>query len=160
MLESILKILFIGFMSAVKFITAAPLASAYGFGYFETLLITSIGGIIGVSVFFLVSKAAIKAVFKAKEKLQHQKEHELELAGIHPPPAKKRIFTWKNKMIVKTVRRFGLAGIALITPVVLSIPLGTFIAFRYFHNKKKVYAYLSLAVLFWSIILSSLTLIF
>ena len=147
-------------MSSVKFITAAPLASAYGFGYFETLLITTIGGILGVSVFFLLSKATIKALYKAKESIQHHKEHELELAGIHTPQTRKRIFTWKNKMIVKTVRRFGLIGIALITPVFLSIPLGTFIAFRYFHNKKKVYAYLSIAVLFWSIILSSLTLIF
>ena len=85
-------------MSSVKFITAAPLASAYGFGYFESLLITSIGGIIGVSVFFIISKAAIKAVYKAKETIQHHKEHELELAGKHPQPSKKRIFTWKNKI--------------------------------------------------------------
>lgn len=160
MLENILKILFVGFMSAIKFITAAPLATAYGFNYFETLAITAIGGVLGVSVFFQISKAALQAIIKAKKKKELENQSREALQGKKTTIDKKRIFTWKNKIIVMTVRKFGLPGIALITPVILSIPLGTFIAFRYFHNKKKVFTYLSMAVIFWAIVLSSLTLIF
>jgi len=146
-------------MSAVKFITAAPLASAYGFEYWETLLITSAGGLAGVTFFFQLSKWTLKAYKKTRESIQTSSSNPIESTK-NNTTVKKKIFTWKNKFIVKTVRRFGLAGIAFITPVVLSIPLGTFIAFRYFHNKNKVYTYLSLAVFFWSVLLSSLTLLF
>lgn len=160
MLETILKILVVGFMSSVKFVTAAPLATAYGFNYFETLVITAIGGILGVFIFFQISKAALKAILKTKKNKELEKMNQAELPGQQPKIVKKKIFTWKNKFIVRTVRKFGLPGIAIITPVILSIPLGTFIAFRYFHNKQKVFTYLSMAVIFWAIILSSLTLLF
>ena len=146
-------------MSAVKFITAAPLASAYGFEYWETLLITSTGGLAGVTFFFQLSKWTLRAFKKTRENIQKVSSNPIESTK-NNTTVKKKIFTWKNKFIVKTVRRFGLAGIAFITPVVLSIPLGTFIAFRYFNNKNKVYTYLSLAVFFWSVLLSSLTLLF
>lgn len=158
-MEFILKVLFIGLMSAVKFITAAPLASAYGFEYWETLLITSTGGLAGVTFFFQLSKWTLRAFKKTRENIQKVSSNPIESTK-NNTTVKKKIFTWKNKFIVKTVRRFGLAGIAFITPVVLSIPLGTFIAFRYFNNKNKVYTYLSLAVFFWSVLLSSLTLLF
>jgi hypothetical protein len=82
-----------------------------------------------------------------------------KLNGVKKPKEKK-IFTWKNKMIVKTVRQYGLLGVALLTPVILSIPLGTFIAARYFHNQAQVLKYLSASVIFWSVIISSLVIAF
>ena len=75
-------------------------------------------------------------------------------------PERKRVFTWKNKMIVLTVRRFGLVGIALLTPTLLSIPVGTIIAARYFRNPRKVVGYLCASVVLWSLILSSAVVIF
>ncbi len=145
-------------MSAVKFLLAAPIALAYGFNYLETLVTTMAGGVIGVIVFFQISKFSIKLINKAKEKVEKTLNGQTEL-DYEPIPPKKKIFTWKNKLIVKTIRRFGLPGIAFLTPCILSIPVGTFIAFRYFHDKKKVLSYLTLSVVFWAFVLSSLSLL-
>ncbi|MBL4585585.1 MAG: hypothetical protein JKX84_00800 [Flavobacteriales bacterium] len=66
----------------------------------------------------------------------------------------------ENKLIVKIKRDYGLIGLAAVTPILLSIPLGTFLAARYFDNKRKVLTYLCASVVVWSVIVSSVVIIF
>ena len=47
-------------------------------------------------------------------------------------------------------QRFGLAGIAAITPLI-SQPIGAFFAEKFFKDKKKVILYLSISVVIWAI---------
>ncbi len=75
-------------------------------------------------------------------------------------PKKKKVFTLKNKLIVRVKRDYGLIGLAAATPVLLSIPLGTFLAARYFPNPLKVISYLCASVVVWSVIVSSVVIIF
>jgi hypothetical protein len=63
-------------------------------------------------------------------------------------------------MIVKVKHRFGLVGIALLTPFLISIPLGCYLAVRYFKNKQRIIAYMFASILFWSIAVSSFKLFF
>ncbi len=66
----------------------------------------------------------------------------------------KKKFSKKNKFIVKTKRSFGLFGLALITPAILGIPLGSVVASIYYTgNKKAIPVFLS-SILLWSLILS------
>ncbi len=148
-MEELLQVIFIFILSATKFLTAPITSLNIGFNYLQTLIITTIGGVFGVVVFYYLSNAIAYVFFKIITKLNGGKK-----------PSTKKVFTWKNKMIVKTVRQYGLLGVAIITPVVLSIPLGTFIASRYFHNQTQVLKYLSASVVFWSVIISSLVIIF
>jgi hypothetical protein len=53
-----------------------------------------------------------------------------------------------------------LIGLAAITPTFLSIPLGTFLATRFFPDKRKVLIYLCASVIVWSVIVSSVVIIF
>jgi hypothetical protein len=57
-------------------------------------------------------------------------------------------------------QKFGLAGIAFITPVLLSTPLGAFLAERFFKDKKKIIIYLTGATLFWAITMYLILLLF
>ena len=66
-----------------------------------------------------------------------------------------RRFTKRNRMIIKIVNKFGMAGIVILTPVLLSIPVGTFIATRYYSANRFLLVYLSASVLFWSLFMSS-----
>jgi hypothetical protein len=68
----------------------------------------------------------------------------------HPHQQSKKIFTHRNKIIVSAKRRFGLAGIAFLTPLLLSIPIGCFISVRYFKNKQRVLMYMFCSVVFWA----------
>jgi hypothetical protein len=69
-------------------------------------------------------------------------------------------FTRKNKLIVRVKRRFGLIGIAFLTPLLLSIPIGCFLSVRYFKVKHKILIHMYVSVIFWSVSISSLKLLF
>lgn len=149
-MEKLLQILLVVILSGTKFLTAPITSLNIGFGYLETLLITTIGGVIGVVFFFYLSAAIMVILQKLTGRFQNKKSK----------PQKKRVFTWKNKLIVKIKREYGLIGLAAITPIFLSIPLGTFLAARFFHDQKKVLTYLSASVIVWSVIVSSVVIIF
>ncbi|RMG80601.1 MAG: hypothetical protein D6707_06140 [Bacteroidetes bacterium] len=57
---------------------------------------------------------------------------------------------------MKVKSRFGILGVALITPVILSIPLGSMLAARFFSDNKMALPILMIAVLFWSVVLTTL----
>ena len=149
-MEKILQILLVVILSATKFLTAPITSLNIGFGYLETLLITTIGGIIGVIFFYYLSTAIVFLFSKIIGLFVKQKAQ----------PKVKKKFTWRNKFIVRVKRDYGLIGLAAITPTFLSIPVGTFLASRYFHDQKKVLVYLSASVVVWSVIVSSVVIIF
>lgn len=111
-----------------------PLAAGFGFSYLEIAGYTSIGGIIGVLGFIYFS-GVLQKLFS-------------RIPGIRKK--KKRIFTRKNRIIVRVKQNFGLLGIAFITPWLLTIPLGTIISCGIYPNRRRVFIYQSASVIFWS----------
>ena len=101
---------------------------------FVTMLV---GGLMGYFLFFYFSEYLINrfAAFRLKRK---QRE--------------RRVFSKKNRMIIGVVRKRGLILLALITPIILSIPVGAFLAARYFTNKAKINVVMISSILMWSII--------
>lgn len=137
-------------LSTVKFVFGAvPMALAMGFSFFEAVTVTSLGGFTGVLLFVSMSDKIIA-------KLKQQKAGKIKDTTQQP----KKNFTRKNKTIVYVKKRFGLIGIALLTPLLLSIPLGCFLAVRYFKEKQKILIYMFTSILFWSISVSSFELLF
>ena len=76
------------------------------------------------------------------------------------PKHPKKVFTSSNRRIIKIKQRFGLLGITALTPVLLSIPLGAFLAERFYKDKKKVITYLSISAIAWCFVLYFLFLFF
>jgi hypothetical protein len=64
-----------------------------------------------------------------------------------------KLFTKRNRFIIKIKNKFGLTGIALLSPVLLSIPLGAFLGEKFFKDKRKVILYLNFFILFWFLVL-------
>ena len=64
----------------------------------------------------------------------------------------KKIVTKKNRRIIRIKQRYGLIGIALSTPFLLSIPVGTFLVVRYYRASKFKFAYLIASNIVWSVI--------
>ncbi len=141
-MEQLLEIVSVFLLSTVKFVLGGvPLALFYEFSFFKAVTVTSFGGFVGVS-FFVYTSDGLLAYFKKR------KTHKLNKHPNTPPPKK---FTRKNKIIVIAKRRFGLIGIAFLTPLLLSIPIGCFIAVRYFNNKQNILVYMFGSVLLWSV---------
>lgn len=136
-----LKILSV-FLSSATFFGKVGMPSAvilFEFDFIKVFAVTVSGGVFGNIVFTYLSAAIIKWWNKFKEK--------------HFGAKKVKHFTKANRRIIRVKNRFGLVGIALLTPILFSIPLGAFIAERFYKKKSKVILYLSLSVLWWNLIL-------
>ena len=107
--------------------------------FVQVILVSCGGGIAGNILFTYLSAAILKGIhnFRVKRGLIH----------------KKKVFTKFNRRIIKIKQKFGLAGIAFITPIFLSTPVGAFLAERFFKDKKKIIVYLSAATILWAFIL-------
>jgi hypothetical protein len=134
----ILEAISVFFMSFVKFFLAIPLAFTFDFSFWQTFLITCFGGILGVLFFAQFRKVILKIYYR--------------FFAYKPKVRKKRGF--KNILAIKTAKKYGLFGIAFLTPIVFSIPLGTFLALHFFPNKKKTLPILIASVLGWSFVLT------
>ena len=136
MWAEILKILSVFLLSAVKFgIGGVPAAVFANFPFFKAMLITISGGMTGVVVFTYLSDWI---------------NHKLQKMSSGKP---KKKFTLTNKTIVYVKKYFGLIGLSIITPLVLSIPLGVFLAVRYYHDKNKVIRYMFISITLWAVLL-------
>jgi hypothetical protein len=156
-LSGFLKILIVFLVSSIKFLVAPALSFGMGLNFVQTWLSTTAGGIVGVIVFFYLSKWFLLLYARYFFYYFHLiKSKTYKFLNIRAPkiiPARR--FTRRNRMIIKVVKKFGMAGIVILTPVLLSIPLGTFIATRYYSTNRYLLAYLSGSVLFWSLFMSS-----
>jgi len=137
----ILTILF----SSFKFAATFPLVIIqYEFSFLETILWTNVGGILGVYFFAFLSERLLawwKRMFRRSNRKILEDDQQV-----------KKIFTRKNRRIVRIKKKYGLTGIALITPFLLSIPVGVFLVVRYYRTSKTKFLYLIAANLIWSVI--------
>jgi len=176
-MDEFLKILTLIMISSVKFSVGLPLVylnERYDFTWFETNVYAIIGGMIGVVVFMHISEWLIDLwdrirlyFFRKKEKLSSlysrpvaDVEGEIDIRydyveQKHPP--KRKLFTRRNRRMVHIWRKYGLIGLAALTPVLFSIPIGTFFMTRFAKNrKKKIIAYMFISVSSWSILLTTI----
>lgn len=125
--------------SALKFFLAPAAAVIAGFSIYESIVYTSIGGIVGFLIFFRFGKLIRKIIvgfFKSKPKAKFNK---------------------RNRRIIKLKNGYGFWGLAFLTPCLLGIPLGAIIAAGFYSKQKWVMVVFCLGILFWSVILSSIS---
>lgn len=140
-LETIIYALIASFKFAIT-VPVFVIKEEYSFG--ESILFGVSSGTFGIIVFMFLSSGILKFWDWFKRK-----------TGWFKRKKKRRVFSKKSRRWVKVKSKFGLFGIAALTPIILSIPIGCFIAMRYYKNKKKVFLYLFLAVVAWSLIFAS-----
>ena len=137
------EIISVFLLSTIKFVFGGvPMALGLGFSYFESITVTTLGGCFGVAVFVFTSDKLI-AFFKEREAQKRIK---------NPNATPKKKFNKKNRMIISVKRRFGLLGFSILIPFLIPIPIGCFLAVRYFNDKQKILRYMFLSILFWSVI--------
>jgi hypothetical protein len=106
----------------------------------ETLLYTNTGGILGTFVFMYLSGFLIRMWNKYwPQSLRRKKK-------------KKKVFTARNRRLVRIKMKYGLWGIVILSPVLLSIPLGSFLMVKYYGLKMKNLLLLVAGQFSWSLI--------
>lgn len=135
-----LEILIVLLTSSIKHTFAGiPTGYVLKFSYIEVMLYTALGGAMGI-LFFMYFARGTKKLYL----------YYLKKRGITP-----RKFTRMNRFIVRVKQRFGLIGIAFITPPIMSVPLGAIVAATIYKDKRRVFIFLLGGVIFWSVVGSS-----
>lgn len=144
-----LKAIQVILVGSVKFFLAVPLAFGYGLTWWQAFVFSVAGGCAGVLVFYFLTPALMKALRVFMVTLRH-------IFNIKKQRRTKkdiRKFTKKNRFIIHIRGRLGLFGIALLTPVLLSIPLGSILANKYYAANRFTLPILFASVILWSIVL-------
>ncbi len=139
-----LETIIFAIIASVKFAITVPtfiLSQNPPLPFWQALLFGVSSGTFGIIFFMLVSKYLIKAWSWV-----------MRFFGLDRNKKPKKIFSKKTRRLVRIKSKYGLVGIALLNPIVISIPIGTFIAVRFYKNRKKVFLYLFAGVVFWSVV--------
>ena len=177
-MQEIIKIIQVILLSSVKFVTGPTFAyynNSHDFSFFEVILYSVIGGMLGVFVFTFFSdkihQAWLLIKFKFKRTFNSSNNYSEPVADVDTPvkinytyidnkQEQKKVFTKRNRRLVTIFRKYGLLGIAFLTPVLLSIPIGTIVANSFEPKKRKIFLYMFISILFWSTLMVSLFEIF
>ncbi len=123
----------------VKMLVAAGFGVGFGFSFLETFVWTAAGGCAGVLLFYRLSER-----LSERWRLRWLRRRTLALRrGV----AARRIFTRRNRWIIRVKRASGYLGVAALTPLVLTIPVGSILAARFFHHDRRALPALLVSVL-------------
>ena len=133
----ILKGISIFLLTMLKFIAGPTLGYAAGFGFLTTVLIT-VGGMMASVILFtylgsFLRNKILRKFFK-----------------------RKKVFSPKTRRFVTIWKRYGVAGVAFLTPLVLTPIGGTIVLTSFGSPRRSIMIYMLISAIFWSFVFVSL----
>jgi len=139
------QIISVTLICTIKFIIGLGMALAYNFSPIIFYLTTVGGGMIGVFIYLYLWEFIL--LIKAKI--------------VKPKPQVIHIKINKNiRKMVHFSRTWGIYGIALVTPTIISMPVGTLICRAIEKNKWHIKLVMFVSLSFWSLLIISLQYLF
>ena len=173
-IENLLRAIAIILLSSVKFVAGPSVVyfnEKYDFSFMKTNFYVITGGMLGVAIVLYLSPFIMKLWYFLKliyHRFTHPKDsyfseptvdssHPIEIHYSYVQNKKqKKVFTPRNRRIIRIWKKYGLWGVAWLTPILLSIPVGTFIMTRLEKKKKKIVFKLLISIVVWSFTLTGL----
>lgn len=138
-----LETLIFAILATIKFAVAVPFfILEEKLSFWEGLIFSLASGTFGIILFMFISRWVLQGWKWLKNAL-----------GIRT--RKRRKFNRRVRRMVRLKSRYGLIGIALLSPILISIPVGCFLAVRYYKNTRKVFLYMEAGVILWSLIFAT-----
>jgi hypothetical protein len=162
---AIFKIIQVFFLASVKYVLTFPYALIIGLDFGQTLIAVTLGGIAGFFFFYYFSGFAIRKYHHLKTWLWKCSSPALrlklrQLIAWRKRMTGERVFSKRNRFIVRFRSKFGLPGIVILSPVILSIPFGAFLLNKYYSQHKFAMSYMVLSILSWTAVFVAVALIF
>jgi len=130
-------------LATVKYFYSPMYGFFLGLNFIETTLAVLTGGVVGFFVFYYITdlflvyvrhlKPVVVKVTPYKTRLRYRSWQMKRKSKIKI----KKVFTRRNKFFVKARQSYGMWGIILLMPVVLSIPIGAFLLRKYYGHRKE-----------------------
>jgi hypothetical protein len=121
------------FTAMVKFMFSPALGPALKLSYIETYIANMAGALISMTIFYFAAEFFLKRSHDKKVK----KYKEALVTG-EVLPAKK-VFTKRNKFIIRIKNKIGIIPFAFWAPFFLSIPIGSIITAKFFGKQRMTF---------------------
>jgi hypothetical protein len=160
-----LKIIQVFLLASVKYVLTFPFAILIGLNFQQTIISVTLGGLVGFFFFYHFSGFAIKNIHHFKSFLRKYIPLSIRmkyrnLAIWRKKHTGERVFSRRNRFIAKFRSKFGLPGIVILSPVVLSIPFGAFLLHKYYSKHKFAKPFMVLSILSWTAVFVAFAFIF
>lgn len=137
MIEEILKVVSIVLLTMLKFIAGPTLGYAGGFSFLATVCIT-VGGMMSSVFLFtflgkLLRERVLVRIFRNRKR-----------------------FTKRNRRFVTIWKKYGLPGVAFLTPLLLTPIGGTIVLTSFGSAKREILISMFLSAVFWALVFSAL----
>lgn len=140
------------FSAMIKFMFSPLLGPLLGLTYFETFVSNALGALVAMLFSFFAADFVSK--IKRKRKLKKiQKMREIHGENFQA----KKIFTNKNKRIIRFKNKVGMIPFCMWAPLFLSIPIGTIITTKFYGKRRKALFYMIVGLLLNNTIIVSIT---
>jgi hypothetical protein len=157
-MEYILKLLNVSLIASIKYFWSTPYAFILNLNALETFFSIEIGGITGFLLYYYFFRFLLKEVaylwprvyyftpvlFKVRFEAWRDRRRKRKLS--------RRKFTAMNKFIVRIRLRYGMWGIIVLSPIILSIPIGALLGSKYFPHRNGFIPYMILSISVWGVI--------
>ncbi len=162
---AVIKIIQVFLLATVKYVLTFPYALLIGLDFHQALVAVTLGGIAGFFFFYHFSGFAIKRFHQVKYFIWKCLPHSMRLKYRHMllwrrKVTGERVFSRKNRFIASFRAKFGLLGIVILSPIILSIPIGAFLLNKYYSKHKLAKPYMVLSILSWTAVFVAFALIF
>lgn len=134
MIEEVTKIMSVFFISMLKFMGGPLSGTLLGMQPLKIILVCVLGMMTSVVVFSLFGSWIKRNVFDRFRK-----------------PV---LFTSKNRQLVKMWNKFGLHGVAFLTPIFLTPIGGTIIASSFGESKTRIFIFMLVSCVLWAVALT------
>lgn len=135
MKELLAKYIAVIITSAFKYLFGIFAAIGAGLNFAETLICTVSGGMIGVLVYLYMWDRMLWVYHKFFPKKNTNK-----------PISKSK------RKILRFILKYELYGIVLLTPIILSVPVGTILAATFEHNKWRIKRFMLIGFVAWTVV--------
>ncbi len=139
-MELILKILATVGLSCVKYLLGVSMAAVV-LTPIEGFISVVIGSSISVLIYVYGGKALTQYFIRRKK---------MKLGNAYVAP---KIFTKKNRFLVKIRKNGGLPLVAFLSPVIISLTVGCLLAITFVKDKKQIVAYMIISIFIWSVVI-------
>ena len=133
-----MKYIIVYLISMFKFIGGPAFGAAYDLNIAITAAMTILG---------MMTSVVIISFFGIKFRNWIQKKYRFE----------KKLFTKRNRRLVRIWRGYGEFGVSFFTPILFSPVIGTLLVTALGGKRKKVITYMLISSIFWSLIIASLS---
>ena len=136
--SDLMKYIIVYLISMFKFIGGPAFGAAYDLNVFVTAIMT---------IFGMMTSVIVISTFGIKLRTWIQQKYNF----------KRKVFTRRNRRIVKIWRGYGEFGVSFFTPIFFSPVIGTLLVTALGGKRRKVIAYMLISAIFWAFAIASLS---